>query len=78
MVLVLAALGGFVGSGGATSRVAIITVLLALFVAVFIIALGYSMVMDPNPFEPEFGSATIRQSYAEAPSVQQEAVYGSS
>jgi hypothetical protein len=76
-VLVLAAVAGFMGSGGAISGGTIVTVLVGLFVAVFFIALAYSMVTEPSAFEPELGATGSYADNAAAP-VATEAVYGSS
>ena len=76
-VLVLAAFAGFMGSGGAMSGGAILTVLLGLFIAVFFIALAYSMVTEPSAFEPELEATGGFADNAAAP-VASEAVYGSS
>lgn len=78
MLLVLAAAIGFVGSGVARSPAAILTVLAALFVAVFVIALAFSMLTEPSPLEPELEDVVNRPAYSEARQVQHEAVYGSS
>jgi uncharacterized membrane protein YtjA (UPF0391 family) len=78
ILLLVAAVVGFVGSGAARSPAAILTVLAALFVAVFVIALAYSMLTEPSPLEPEVEALASRPAYTEAPQVQHEAVYGSS
>ena len=75
-VLVLAAIAGFMGSGGAMTSGAIIPVLLGLFIAVFFIVLAYSMVTEPSPFEPELEPE--RYSDSAAAPVAGEAVYGNS
>jgi ABC-type transport system involved in cytochrome bd biosynthesis fused ATPase/permease subunit len=77
VLLVLAAIVGFVGSGVLKSPAAILTVLAALFVTVFVIALAFSMLTEPSPLEPESDEAVARQVFTEAPQVQQEALYGS-
>jgi uncharacterized membrane protein YfcA len=77
ILLVPAAVIGFVGSGAMRSPAAILTVLAALFLGVFVIALAYSMLTEPSPIEPEDLETVGRQAYAEAPQVQQEALYGS-
>ena len=76
-VLVLAAVAGFMGSGGAISGGAIATVLVGLFIAVFFIALAYSMVTEPSAFEPELEATGGYPDNATAP-VAGEAAYGSS
>src|SRR5262245_55991361 len=78
-VLALAALAGFMGSGGAMSGGAIITVLVGLFIAVFLLALAYSMVTEPSAFDPDAYVRDIpRYSDAVNGAPQGEAVYGSS
>ena len=47
LVLMLAGIAGFVGSGGALTPGKIVTVLLSLFVAVFLVALALSLLTEP-------------------------------
>ena len=82
LVLVLAGIAGFVGSGGGLTPGRIVTVLLSLFVAVFLVALALSLLMEPSPIEADLlgeSEPTNRKAYAgEVPKVQHEAAYGSS
>lgn len=54
LVLLLAGIAGFVGSGGALTPGRIVTVLLSLFVAVFLVALALSLLMEPVTAELGF------------------------
>ena len=47
LVLMLAGIAGFVGSGGALTPGKIMTVLLSLFVAVFLVVLALSLLTEP-------------------------------
>lgn len=77
LALLLAGIAGFIGTSGATSPATVLTILAVLFVAVFLIALAYSMLTEPSPIEPAIDEGTHRQGYPETPQVQHEAVYGS-
>ena len=78
LVLALAAIAGFVGSGVAMSSATILRIFVALFFAVFLLALAFSILMEPAPVEPLFEPEERGPSYVESPQVGHEAVYGSS
>jgi len=81
LVLTLAGIAGFVGSGGALTPARIVTVLLSLFVAVFLVALALSLLVEPIPTGPELlaeDEPKLRNVYAgEVAQVQHEAAFGS-
>lgn len=81
LVLVLAGVAGFMGSGVALTPARIVTVLLSLFVAVFLVALALSLLLEPVSAEPGLlaeSEPKPRKSYAgEVPQVQHEAAFGS-
>src|SRR5690349_20478892 len=54
LVLPLAGIAGFVGSGGVLTPGRIVTVLLSLFVAVFLVALALSLLTEPVTAESGF------------------------
>jgi uncharacterized membrane protein YtjA (UPF0391 family) len=78
-LLLLAAAVGFVGRGGIAAKpAAMLGVLLALFVLVFLVALAISMLSDPAEIEPVPESGSLRPSYPESVQVSHEAAFGSS
>ncbi len=80
LVLMLAGIAGFVGSGGVLSPGKIVTVLLSLFVAVFLVALALSLLLEPVPAESGLlaEEPEPRNLYGgEVSPVGQEAVFGS-
>jgi len=80
LVLMLAGIAGFVGSGGALTPGKIVTVLLSLFVAVFLVALALSLLTEPVTAASGLlaEESEPRNSYGgEVPQVPQEALFDS-
>jgi len=77
-LLFLAGAVGFVGRGGVSAGPAtVVMLLLALFVAVFIVALAFSMLHGSPAIEVAAEDADYRPAYSDPAPVQHEAVYGS-
>jgi uncharacterized membrane protein YtjA (UPF0391 family) len=71
-LLVLAGAAGFVGRGGFSATPGMtVMLLLVLFVVVFLVALGLSVLRDAPVIDP------VPEHYPDPSQVQSEAVYGS-